>query len=375
MAIIQRRLTHYRVPLFETLRVQLAAQGIRFRLLHGDASGPERCKDDSGHLAWAEHLPTHYFLHGHLCWQPFWRQVEDCDLVVMTQENKLLNNLPMLLHRPAKAPLLAFWGHGENMQARRKDCATERFKRWTSHRVDWWFAYTSLSAGLVEAAGFPSNRMTILNNSVDTARLRLQIDQATRRSRAELRAQFGLGPGPLGVFIGSLYAEKRIPFLLQAALKIRALIPGFQLVMAGTGPERAAVEQAAAASGGVICFVGAVHEEAKASLLACANIMLNPGLVGLGILDAFIAGLPIATTDCGLHSPEIAYLEHRRNGFMTANSMDAFVHDVAAALSDTESLERMGAAALASADRYTLAAMAENFTTGIRACLAERAQV
>jgi glycosyltransferase involved in cell wall biosynthesis len=292
-------------------------------------------------------------------------------LVIVTQENKLVHNLPNLLHRPAKSPLLAFWGHGRNMQAPRKDSWPERFKHWTGLRVDWWFAYTRLSASFVEGSGFPSNRITVLNNSIDTATLRQQFNQAALRSHAELRAHFGLRPGPLAVFIGSLYAEKRIPFLLQAALKLRALIPGFQLAIAGAGPERAAVEHAASASGNTIHFVGAVHDEEKARLLASADIMLNPGLVGLGILDAFVAGVPIATTDCGLHSPEIAYLEHGQNGLMTANTLDSFVADVAAILNDPTALQRLGEAARSSAARYTLAAMTENFTSGIQTCMAE----
>jgi glycosyltransferase involved in cell wall biosynthesis len=370
VAIIQRRLTHYRVPLFGELRQSLAARGIGLRVLHGDPADSELCKQDSGSLAWAEHLQTRYLGSERLCWQPYWSRVDKCALVIVSQENKLINNLPALLRRPAGSPLLAFWGHGRNMQAEQPDGWPERFKRWSSRRVDWWFAYTQLSAQTVQAAGFPADRVTVLDNSIDTEALRRAIQTAAQTPPDELRARFGFGPGPLAVFIGSLYIGKRIPFLLEAAAKLRALIPGFQLAIAGEGPKRVLVAAAAAKSGGSIHYLGAVHGRAKAELLAGADIMLNPGLVGLGILDAFAAGVPMATTDCGLHSPEIVYLDNGRNGLMTGNSLEAYVAQVAETLADAAALKRMGKAALASAERYSLARTTANFTSGIQACIA-----
>ena len=60
VAIVQGRLTHYRVALFENLRRILQADGVRLRLLHGEATPSEAAAHDEGHLPWAEHLPTRY---------------------------------------------------------------------------------------------------------------------------------------------------------------------------------------------------------------------------------------------------------------------------------------------------------------------------
>lgn len=368
VTIVQRRLTHYRLPLFQVMRTELRSSGIELRLLHGQGTKKEQMKGDAGHLPWAEQLPTRYLLDGRLCWQPFLRRAAGSDLVIVTQENKLVNNL-LAIANPWRRPALAFWGHGRNMQAQQPDGALERFKRWTTNRVDWWFAYTELSADFVRTDGFPAARITVLDNSIDTGELRAAVELARSQPRATLRAGFGLGTGPVGLFLGSLYGDKRLPFLLEAARALHLQRPDFQLVIAGDGPERGWLERAAAGLP-FVTYVGSVRGERKAQLLASADLMLNPGLVGLGILDAFVAGLPMFTTDCRLHSPEIAYLDNGRNGRMTPDSLTDYVQAILALLADPAAMARLQGGAREAGLHYSIEHMTERFCTGIQACLA-----
>ena len=217
--ISQRRLTRYRITLFELLRTDLASRGIRLELLVGQGTSIEEQKRDAGVLDWAIQVPTFYFGGDRVCWQPIHRHVGGADLVVLTQENALFaNHLLMLRPRNFK---LAFWGHGANLQSDRPNGFKERFKRWTTNRVDWWFAYTALSENLVKAAGFPANRITVLNNSVDTSELRCQKYSVSAEETFALRRSLGFGNGPVGVFVGSLYAGKRLDFLFAAAEAIQ----------------------------------------------------------------------------------------------------------------------------------------------------------
>lgn len=371
VAIVQRRLTHYRLPLFEQMRARLQASKVRLRLLHGVGTAAEASKQDAGSLDWAETLPT-YYGPGGTCWQPFAERTRGCDLVVITQENKLLNNLPPLLN-PWRRQRLAFWGHGANLQSGNPDGMAERFKRWTTTRVDWWFAYTELSAALVRQAGFDETRITVLNNSIDTDALAEQVAQARSQGRAALRARLGVGEGPLGLFIGSLYPDKRLPFLLDAARALRDRLPGFELVIAGSGPQ-ASLVQAAATPGSGLRYLGPVKGQAKADWLVAADLMLNPGAVGLAILDAFVAGLPVVTTDCRLHGPEIAYLDSGRNGLMTVNDPNSYVEACHQLLLQATALAAMGRVSAASASRYSVQAMAAKFASGIETCLSTAAR-
>jgi glycosyltransferase involved in cell wall biosynthesis len=364
--VVQRRLTHYRVPFFEALRPALAHRGFALRLVVGDATAEEASKEDDGTLAWAEHAPCRYFLRGRLCWQDIRPWLQAADHLVVTQENKLLMNW-WLLTRLRDRPRLGLWGHGRNFQAKGRLAApANRVKARLSRRADWWFAYTDLSERSVTGFGYPRTRITVLNNAVDTASLRQAVSALRSTDLEPLRQAWGLQPGPVGLFIGSLYAEKRFDLLFNAVERVRRQRPDFQLLVAGAGPDEAALRQRAAKITGVR-MLGAVRGERKAQVLALADMVLNPGQVGLVIVEAFAVGLPIVAADTGNHSPEFCYLEHEVNGLTTAENADAYAEGVLRLLNEPEFAARLGAGALVAGSRYTLEAMVQRFCDGVAA--------
>lgn len=366
VCIVQRRLTHYRAPLFVALREALADRGIQLELLVGQGTPAEEKKHDAGVLPWAQSIPTRYLFGGRLCWQSLGRHLDGIDLLIVTQENKLIqNHLRLLAPRRFK---LAFWGHGANLQSNNPNGFKERFKRWTTNRVDWWFPYTQMSVDLVTAAGFPGSHITVLNNAVDTSELQRQRQSVTLEETRALRESLGFGAGPVGVFVGSLYADKRLEFLFAAAEAIRREVPDFHLLIVGEGPERDKV-QAWCAANPWARWVGARFDREKAAYVSVAQVMLNPGLVGLGILDAFVCSVPMLTTDCGIHSPEIAYLENGINGVMTADDLDAYVEASVRLLRDPQALDVLRRGCVASAQEYTVENMARRFADGVMSCL------
>jgi glycosyltransferase involved in cell wall biosynthesis len=365
--IVERQLLHYRVGIYVRLRELLAAQGMELQLLVGEGTPAEKLKRNEAHLDWMISIPTRYFLNHRLCWQPYGRYARGADIVIVMHENKILYNLwLMFVRRPAR---LAFWGHGANLQSARPDGWKERFKRWTIRRADWWFAYTDLSALLIAAAGFPADRTTVVRNAIDTTAMMALCQSIDRATLSARRHQLGLGNGPVAIYLGSLYKEKRLDFLLTAALEVRRRIPDFQLLVVGAGPEQALIDQASAQHAW-IHVLGALHDEDKALALGLSDVMLNPGLVGLGILDSFASGTPMFTTDCGLHSPEIVYLENGVNGVMTANDSTAFAAEIVQTLLTPQKLAQLSAGARHSAAHYTLDEMASRLSTGIEAALA-----
>jgi glycosyltransferase involved in cell wall biosynthesis len=363
VVIIQRRMTDYRIPLFERLREDLQQDGIQLRVLYGDAAPGEQSKQDGAELAWGEKLPTRYFFGMSICWQPYSSWVRGAELVIVTQENKLISNLwPLFGPRSCR---LAFWGHGENMQATGwRSTLRERFKRLTAKRVDWWFAYTGLSKTTIVSQRFPPERITVLENSIDTSVLQAQFTAVEVAELEALKVELKLGDGPVGLFIGSLYPEKRLPFLLEAGSLLAEKLPGFRLIVIGDGQKRPLLE-AASTKHGWLRYVGRQANKDKARFLKLANVVLNPGLVGLGILDAFVAGVPLVTTDCGLHSPEIDYLHNHVNGFMTANNLEDYVKTVERVLTDTELANRLRENCTQDAKHYTIENMSANFRAGI----------
>ncbi|MCA1978450.1 MAG: glycosyltransferase, partial [Thiobacillus sp.] len=107
----------------------------------------------------------------------------------------------------------------------------------------------------------------------------------------------------------------------------------------------------------------------KAKALAVAELMLNPGMVGLSILDSLVAGVPMVTTDYPYHSPEIGYLDSGVNGVMTAHDPQTYAAAVTDLLRHPARIEALRAGCLESAGNYTIEKMAGRFTQGILDCL------
>lgn len=364
VVIIQRRLCDYRKPLFQQLKVLLMRDDVELRLLYGDATKGEQSKLDGADIVWGEKLATRYLWGNRICWQPFSKKVQRADLVIVTQENKLVCNLwPLFAWRNYK---LAFWGHGKNMQAlpSMNGKLKERMKFLTTNYVDWWFVYTGISQHLVNGLGFSKDKITNLENAVDTLGLRALCDAVTEAEIQIIRTEFNLGGGPVGIYVGSLYEDKRLEFLLHAGQLISQKLPDFRLVVVGSGPQRALMENAQLEYPW-LRYVGRKMEREKAQYLKMASVLLNPGMVGLGILDGFAAGIPIVTTDCGLHSPEIDYLHQGENGFMTENTLENYVQTVMWILTDSALASHLKKGCLIASKQYTIENMAENFRAGI----------
>jgi glycosyltransferase involved in cell wall biosynthesis len=369
VVIVERQLLHYRVPFYNHLRSLLLAEGIELQLLIGEGTAIEKKRKDEVAVPWATSIDTRYFLGGMLCWQPFREYARNADLVIVMHENKMIFNLWLtFFERPRK---IAFWGHGANLQSPRPNGLKEKFKRWTVGKVDWWFAYTESSARLVEDAGFPRARITVVENSIDTAELTRDCANVTLEDCRLLRLKLGLGEGQIGVFVGSLYSEKRLPFLLSAACLIRMQIPDFQLLIVGAGPMQAEVEQAAQCCSW-IRYLGPLRGKEKAVVLILADVMLNPGLVGLGILDSFVSGRPMFTTDCGVHSPEISYLSNWKNGVVTKMEPRIYAEAVSEVLRHPEMMNILRKGAMSSSSKYTIENMAGRIRDGIFSCLSLR---
>lgn len=364
--VVQRRLTHYRVPFFELLREDLRAAGVLLRLAHGDPTPEEATKRDSGALDWAQRLPTRYWLGGRVCWQPFFKAAEGADLTVVTAENKLVCNLAEQFGTAGRR--VALWGHGGNLQGNARSLR-ERFKARVAMRADWWLAYTEMSRALVQSLGFPPERITVLNNAVDTTGLAAQFAAVQPQARESLRAELGLGDGPVGLYLGSLYAEKRIDWLLEAARCVRRQVPGFQLLVVGGGPQQAQVAEAAAREPW-IKMLGTLKGADKVLAVSLADVYLHPGAVGLGVLDAFAAGLPMVTAADARHGPEYAYLQPGRNSLVTSGGLPDFADACLALLRNSTLRNQLARNCRDDAKRYTLAEMSTNFTRGVVGALA-----
>ncbi|RLL35847.1 glycosyltransferase family 1 protein [Acinetobacter cumulans] len=364
--VIQKRMTHYREAFFESLKLQLEKKDIQLILAYGEPSSEEKTKGDQGNVEWAFKLNTKYFLNGKICWQPFDHLIKNVDAIVFAHENKLIFNLiPQWFYTNRK---IILWGHGENLQKKNKDIR-DYFKKITARKADWWLGYTEMSRPLISSSGFPNNRITILNNSIDTNKLKNNIDNLNKEEIEEFKEKYNIySNSKVGVYIGSLYDDKRIEFLLESILMIKEKNPNFVFFIAGKG-EKESIVKDYTNKYPWINYLGLVKNKDKALLLSISKIMINPGLVGLGILDSFVSKTPMFTTDCGLHSPEISYLENNINGVMTNNDINIYIEKIDYYLNNEESIFKLMKGCENSSKLYTVENMAKNFAEGIDSVL------
>jgi glycosyltransferase involved in cell wall biosynthesis len=293
------------------------------------------------------------------------------DLIIIVQAAGYLFNYPLLAMSALGLKRIAFWCHGRNLQGD-PDSFMERVKRRLANSTDWWFAYTNETQRYLESVGVAPHKITPIENAIDTRGFRKTLESVTEREIADLKASLGLPEdAPLGLYCGSLYKEKRIDYLLDAARLIADAVPGFRLIIVGAGPESEIIRRASAKRDYVV-YPGKAFDRVKAVYFRMADVFLNPGLVGLGILDGFAAGLPFVTTADAKHSPEIAYLENGENGLMIHGDSAAFAAAVVGILRNPAGLAGLRRGALAASEHYTIENMVANVTRGILDCLGVR---
>lgn len=366
VVFVTRILTHYRVPFHERVRSLLAENTVKYRLITGQPTLNEAKKGDLGNLSWAEEIQNKALLGlEKLTWQPIMKKISSSDLVIIGQENKHIVNYPLQIARKPNRKI-ALFGHGRNFQSRAPGGPAERWRRFWATKCDWWFGYTEETRQCIEALGFPAQRITVFNNAVDTSALRAIADDIAPDEVSAASLALGAKGNNIAIFVGGLYADKRLDFLVAAADKVRARIPDFELVVVGGGEDMPRMQQLAARRRWLF-IAGPRFGREKAALMLGAKLFLMPGLVGLAVLDAAALGLPVVTTAWPWHSPEIAYLQDEVNGVIVPQWQDtsAYATEIVRLLNDEAARTRLTEAARATAARYTIDAMAERFASGI----------
>lgn len=365
VCIVQPVMKSYRRPFFHLLHERLRAADVDLVVAYGQPWAAEALRGDNVDLESPPGLGLQSrMIGGRLLWIPAWAACRSADAVIVEHANKHLLNYPLALASCLSSRRLAYWGHGRDRQA---DPASrgERFKRHTLHWADWWFAYTAGAADYVAGCAFPRESITVVENAIDTAALRADLAAVTPAMQAAALTELGLPThGRRLVYCGSLYGNKRLDLLMAAADIARASMPDLQLIIIGGGPQEELVT-AYADQRDWVAYAGPRFGSDKAVLLSLGELWLNPGLVGLGILDAFCAGLPVLTTNLPVHSPEIEYLEHGVNGLMLAPDAGIYAEQVVALLTDDERLAALRAGAMACGRRYSVETMADNFSRGV----------
>lgn len=364
ITIIYRFLPHYRFEFFQDLNKALKKEGIHLNLIYGKNKNPVR--QDEVDIDWAVSVKNTEVKIGNK--RVFWvstpsRTVLNSDLIILMQENNILSNYLIFLRAKWNRRKLALWGHGLNHQAHSNSLGN-RFKWLYSANVNWWFAYTKGVASKVEAMGFPKDRITILQNAIDTENLIKAYDNCAQEDVWALRKTLAINDGPVGLYCGGMISEKRLGFIIKACKQIKKKLPRFQMIFIGAGEESPKVEIEASMNNWMH-FVGPKLGEERVKFFKIADVLLMPGIVGLAILDSFAMKTPLITTDHSYHGPEIEYLKNYWNGLMVPDALESYSEAIVWALDSKNMIAELNQHGRESALKYTIGQMARNFVDGV----------
>lgn len=364
VAIVHPWFPQYRKPFFDEIIALGSNIGIEIDVFHGAPPPEWNDRGDSVSETYATPMHTKFFgLRGrHLVYKSPWAVWNrgPYDVLILEQAVRNLETYAFLFHR--RRTRIAFWGHGKTFTTE-VGRFQELVKQFLTKRGHWFFAYTPSGGRAVSDAGFCADRITIVQNSVDSASLETSIAGISIEDRQAFDKKYDL-KGKTGLFIGGLDTSKRLDFLIEASDRVYATDNEFRLIVAGRGSLQGFIERAASERPWLL-YLGSLFGEEKAMAMAASDVLLMPGRVGLVAVDSFASATPIITTDWPWHAPEFEYLEADHNAVVTENDVISYSNAITNTLKDSKALHRLREAASESARKYTVAKMASNFVHGL----------
>jgi phosphatidylinositol alpha-1,6-mannosyltransferase len=192
---------------------------------------------------------------------------------------------------------------------------------------------------LTSALGIAAERIEAVPNGVDEKFV-------PAPPPADLRARYGLGRGPIALFLGGLKARKNLPFLLDVWREVVRERPDARLVIAGDGPLGGSLRRQAESLGLGPCvvFTGRLPEADKVAHYNLADLFVFPSTLegfGLAVAEAMSCGLPVVASGEGA-LPEL--VAHGEGGFVCGGGdRAAFVAATLQLLDQPELRRRSGA--------------------------------
>ena len=166
-------------------------------------------------------------------------------------------------------------------------------------------------------------------------------------SGAAFRARWGLGDGPVVLFLGRLHERKGVQFLIPAFARAGEHFPAARLVIAGPDEGMLArLEEQASTHhlGERVVFTGLLTGQDKREALAAADLFALPADgegFSMAVLEALACGLPVVLTP-GCNFPEVS---KARAGVVVQRSVEALAGALDDLLHDDARRAAMGQAA------------------------------
>jgi glycosyltransferase involved in cell wall biosynthesis len=197
-----------------------------------------------------------------------------------------------------------FWGHGFLYEPRGiKGLLRRTFYALANEHL----FYGERSREIAIRLGWPSERLHVIRNSLDTASQRVLRESIPRsRALAVRRSLFGEEQTPIAICTSRLIKIRGIDLLVQALGSLRRQGHMVNLVLVGDGPERRSLAALAAEEGVKVHFEGETYDEQRiAELYLASTVTVAPGKIGLTAIHSLAYGIPVISSgDADFQMPE-----------------------------------------------------------------------
>ncbi|HOU92078.1 MAG TPA: glycosyltransferase family 4 protein [Polyangiaceae bacterium] len=196
-----------------------------------------------------------------------------------------------------------------------------------------------LASELQRIYGVPHDRIHVVPNGVAYHQFDGFIDPGPVKGR------YAIGPLDPTLFAsGRMMAQKGMDLLVEAVPMVLASYPSAKFVIAGEGPEKAAVVARAHEVGaaGAIRFLGALPRREYVDLVKACDIVVVPSRnepFGIVVLEAWAAGKPVVATTAG--GPR-EFVWHDVNGFLVDANPGGLAHGIGSLLADHDHCRALG---------------------------------
>ena len=201
--------------------------------------------------------------------------------------------------------------------------------------------------------------MGAVSNGIDLSRF------TPGQAPADVYERFGIPTDrPVVSYIGRLDAEKHLPVLVRAFIRVQSVMPNTHLLIVGDGTERSLLEGLSRDLGIAhdVTLTGRVSDEDLVSLHKVGTVFCMPSpaeLQSIATLEAMASGQPVVAVDAGALRE---LCQHERNGYLTQQDDDEMIaKGIIAILEDPTLREEMAAESLAIARTHDLRTTLKRF--------------
>lgn len=228
----------------------------------------------------------------------------DCDFLIVHDESKYLFNYFLSFARFLYGFKTVYFTHGKMIHGKNK--YIRKLYKHFSHKPDFYLTYTPFSTDYLVRKGIRSSRIVHFMNTINTNDLEYDLGDPDKIYKCKDTYKLA--------FVGTLHSERRFDLVLETFRELYKKNKKYTLEVYGAGP---LLEKYKRMNIKNVLFFGYVAGRELQNKLLTVSFVLNPGLIGLNIVDCIFAHtVMISDRTYSKHSPEIYYVNNFETGVL-----------------------------------------------------------